>query len=117
MSKQNKIDVKPWSNGRTLNEKVGYDIRKFKFDYMNKPYLCGVYLASYLSGIPLRNLTESDDTPKIITSIARYHIYYQIKRFIAKPELINYYRDKVVGVVRDHIPTRQVPLKTVSMII
>ena len=60
--------------------------------------ICGAYIASYLSGLSLLNL-QSDS--KLITTFVRYHLYYQIRKFMRHPKLIDHYEVKEV---RDHIP-------------
>ena len=90
-----------WSSGKKFNEKALHDIRDAGFDYKNEPYfamICGVYIASYLSVISLLNL-ENDS--KLVTTFVRYHLYYQIRKFMRHPELIDNYEVKDV---RKHIP-------------
>ena len=90
-----------WSSGKKFNEKGLHDIRKSGFSYKNEPYfamICGAYIASYLSGISLLNL-QSDS--KLVTTFVRYHLYYQIRKFMRHPELIDHYNVKEVS---DHIP-------------
>ena len=90
-----------WSSGKIFNEKGITDIRDQGFDYKKEPYfamICGAYIASYLSGISLLNL--HDDHP-LISTFVRYHFYYQIKKFMQNPELIDQYE---IGEVRKHIP-------------
>ena len=90
-----------WSPGKIFNEKGLTDIRDQGFDYKKEPYfamICGAYIASYLSGISLMNL--HDDHP-LISTFVRYHFYYQIKKFMQNPELIDQYE---IGEVRKHIP-------------
>ena len=90
-----------WSVGKIFNENGITDIRDQSFDYKKEPYfamICGAYIASYLSGISLLNL--HDDHP-LISTFVRYHFYYQIKKFMQNPELIDQYE---IGEVRKHIP-------------
>ena len=90
-----------WSTGKIFNEHGLSDIRDRGFDYKKEPYfamICGAYIASYLSGISLLNL--HDDHP-LISTFVRYHFYYQIKKFMQNPELIDQYE---IREVRDHIP-------------
>ena len=73
---------------------IDTDIRKVKLDYNKVPYfaqICSAYAATFLCGISLKNLEGDDNTPKQITSIARYHLCYTMKKFIMKPELMNGY--------------------------
>ena len=90
-----------WSYGKTFNESGLKDIRDQGFDYKKEPYfamICGAYIASYLSGISLLNLHK--DHP-LISTFVRYHFYYQIRKFMQNPELIDQYE---IGEVRKHIP-------------
>ena len=90
-----------WSSGRKFSEDGLIDLRKQNFDYKTEPYfamICGAYIASYLSGISLLNL--HDDYP-LISTFVRYHFYYQIRKFMQNPELIDHYD---ISEVRKHIP-------------
>ena len=90
-----------WSSGRKFSEDGLIDLRKQNFDYKTEPYfamICGAYIASYLSGISLLNLSNDSN---LITTFVRYHFYYQIKKFIQNPELIEQYD---ISEVRKHIP-------------
>ena len=90
-----------WSTGKIFNEHGLIDLRKQNFDYKTEPYfamICGAYIASYLSGISLLNL--HDDHP-LISTFVRYHFYYQIRKFMQNPELIEQYD---ISEVRKHIP-------------
>ena len=90
-----------WSPSKIFNEKGLTDIRDQDFDYRKEPYfamICGAYIASYLSGISLMNLHSNHP---LISTFARYHFYYQIKKFMQNPELIDQYD---VSEVRKHIP-------------
>ena len=91
-----------WSPGKVFNEHGLHDIRKAGFDYKTEPYfamICGAYIASYLSGISLLNLNSKNGN--LITTFVRYHLYYQIRKFMHHPELIDAYD---VRKVREHIP-------------
>ena len=90
-----------WSPGKVFNEHGLHDIRKAGFNYKTEKYfamICGAYIASYLSGISLLNLNSES---KLITTFVRYHFYYQIRKFMQHPELIDRYEVKEV---REHIP-------------
>ena len=90
-----------WSSGKVFNEKGLKDIREVSFDYKSEKYfamICGAYIASYLSGISLLNLNGDS---KLITTFVRYYFYYQIRKFMHHPELIDQYEVKEV---REHIP-------------
>ena len=80
------------------------DIRTVNMDYVNDPYftqVCSAYIATFLCGISLKNLQWNDHTPKQITSIARYHLYYTMRKFIKNPELMKAYD---VSGMKGHFP-------------
>jgi hypothetical protein len=100
-SKFTPIQLYDWKNKSILYENnrgtdalpsgVETDIRTVNMDYANDPYftqVCSVYIATFLCGISLKNLQWNDRTPKQITSIARYHLYYTMRKFIKNPELV-----------------------------
>ncbi|CAB3978672.1 Hypothetical predicted protein [Paramuricea clavata] len=63
-------------------------------DFVNESYftqICSAYIATFLCGISVRNLEWNDHTPKQITLIARYHLYYTMIKFIKNPELMKAY--------------------------
>ena len=82
------------------------DIRKILFNTI--PYtrmLSGAYVASYISGVSVEHLCESDDVPKVITSIMRYHVYYTTRKFTVNQDQLtkaNYN----LSPVKDHIPNK-----------
>ena len=51
------------------------------------PYFASLLAAciiSHVGGISRKHLIESSETPKIITGIARYYVYYHMKRFLKR---------------------------------
>jgi hypothetical protein len=103
-SKFNPIKLYDWKNKSVLYENnrgtdalpsdVESDIRTVSMDFVNEPYfaqICSTYIATFLCGISVRNLEWNDHTPKQITSIARYHLYYTMRKFIKNPELMKAY--------------------------
>ena len=90
-----------WSKGKVFDESKLVEIRYNEFDYKKEPYfamICGAYIASYLSGISMMNL--HDDHP-LISTFVRYHFYFQIRKFMQNPVLIDKFD---VSEVRKHIP-------------
>ena len=60
------------------------DIRKVSVKE-DDPYFCSLLSAcviSHVGGISRKHLEESPAIPKIVTSIARYCVYYHLKRFL-----------------------------------
>ena len=103
-SKFNPIKLYDWKNKSVLYENnrgtdalpsgVESDIRNADMDFVNESYftlICSAYIATFLCGISVRNLEWNDHTPKQITSIARYHLYYTMRKFIKNPELMKAY--------------------------
>ena len=68
--------------------------------------LLAIYIPTFLSGISLKNLTD-DNTPNVIKSIACFHVYYTIARFMKNPGLMcEYITPEVIKAVRAHIPIK-----------
>ncbi len=106
-----------WQKGKTINEVTGLDIKKRSFDYKNDPYftmLCATYVASFLCGVSIQHLTESENTPKIITSMARYHLYYQIRRFMKDPSLPRRYSSYFEKPVKKYLPIKHIDVNSVG---
>ena len=63
-------------------------------DYKDNPYLASLfaaYIATYSCGISEKHFVYGKWTPKIITSIARYHLYFHMRRFIRQPSKMSKY--------------------------
>ena len=91
MSKLPPITVR-WSTGKERNQDLP-DIRDVKFDYNKEPYfamISGMYIASFLCGVSLLNLTDTN-IPNIVRSVVNYHLYYQTRKFMVNPKLIDHY--------------------------
>ena len=61
------------------------------------PYFASLLAAciiSHVGGISRKHLIESERSPKIVTSIARYYVYYHMKRFLENPRKMNLYITK-----------------------
>ena len=61
-------------------------------DYKDNPYLAALfaaYIATYSCGISEEHFDY--DGPKIISSIARYHLYFHMRRFIRQPGKMSKY--------------------------
>ena len=62
------------------------------------------YIASFLSGISLKNLTNKD-TPSVVKTLAEFHLYYTIRRFVANPSLMQQYLSpKIISTLKSHLP-------------
>ena len=61
-------------------------------DYKDNSYLAALfaaYIATYSCGISKEHFNY--DGPKIISSIARYHLYFHMRRFIRQPRKMSKY--------------------------
>ena len=61
-------------------------------DYKDNPYLAALfaaYIATYSCGISEEHFNY--DGPKIISSIAKYHLYFHMRRFIRQPSKMSKY--------------------------
>ena len=54
-------------------------------NYKKNPYLVAImaaFVSTYICGISTKHLEFNKNTPGIITSMVRYHLYYQISKFL-----------------------------------
>ena len=80
-------------------------------DYKQNPYLAAImatYVATYVCGISTKHMEFNDRTPGIVTSMVRYHLYYQISRFLRDPNKLERYVSSVPDSVKKHKPTNDV---------
>ncbi len=80
-------------------------------DYKQNPYLIAIiaaYVSTYVCGISTKHMEFNDQTPGIVTSMVRYHLYYQISRFLRDPNKLDRYISKVPDSVEKHKPTNDV---------
>ncbi len=106
-----------WKEGKTINEVIGLDIRKRPFDYKNEPYftmICATYVASFLCGISIQHLKENENTPKIITSMVRYHLYYQIRKYMKNPSLLKRYASQFERLVKKYLPIKHISVLSIG---
>ena len=76
-------------------------------DYKKNPYLTAIlaaYVATYVCGICTKHMEFNDHTPSIITSMARYHLYYHMSRFLKYPSKLDRYMSHIIPFVRKHTP-------------
>ena len=105
-----------WKEGKTINEVTGLDIRKRPFNYKNEPnftMICATYVASFLCGISIQHLEENENTPKIITSMVRYHLYYQIRKYMKNPSLLKRYASQFERLVKKYLPIKHISVNSV----
>ena len=81
--------ITEWSQDLKENKQVNnvdnYNICVAKMENSNYfNMLLATYISTFLSGISLKNLTDNN-TPNVIKSIARFHVYYTIARFMKNP--------------------------------
>ena len=96
---------------------TGKDITKVAADRQD-PYFASLLAACIIShkgGISRKHLTGDAQTPKIITSIARYYVYYHMERFLRDPtKMAAYITNKMLQLVEDNIPTRKIWTKKLT---
>ena len=87
------------------------DIRKASVDE-NDPYFCSLLSAcviSHAGGISRKHFQENANTPKIVTSIARYCVYYHLKRFLKDPSKLGpYLTEGLRDLVKNNLRVRKV---------
>ncbi len=92
--------VQPFKKNTTTK-----DINKFKV-YVTEDK----YFESNLLPLSITNTSDVDykDTPGIITSMMRYHLYYQIGKFLKDPSKLERYISRVPNTIKRHKPTSDV---------
>ena len=87
------------------------DITKMTVD-KDDPYfasLLAAYIISHVGGISRKHLTGENN---VITSIARYYIYYHMKRFTGTPEKMSPYITKdIQKLIQKNIPSKKIWVK------
>ena len=87
------------------------DIRKVSVNE-NDPYFCSLLSAcviSHVSGMSRKHLVENENTPKIVTSIARYCVYYHLKRFLEDPSKLGpYLTEDLRDLVKNNLRVRKI---------
>ncbi len=76
-------------------------------DYKKNPFLASLlaaYVTAYVCGISTKHFEYNDHTPGIITSMARYHLYYHMSRFLRDPSKLERYMSYIIPFVRRHTP-------------
>ena len=87
------------------------DVRKVSVNE-NDPYFCSLLSAcviSHVGGISRKHLVENENTPKIVTSIARYCVYYHLKRFLKDPSKLGpYLTEDLKSLVKNNLRVRKI---------
>ena len=85
------------------------DITKVAVD-KNDPYFASILAAciiSHVGGISRKHLVESEGIPKVVTSIARYYVYYHMKRFLEDPrKMDSYITSEMKELVKTNLQTK-----------
>ena len=101
------------SNFENLTTKRKNVIRrhmKGQIDTSNPYFASSVaaYVISRKGGMSLEYLTENSKVPKIITSIARFYVYYNMKRFLQDPTKLGRFVTKEdLKVIQKNFPIRK----------
>ena len=93
--------------GRKLTGYKDSDIRKVDVDYLNDPYfamICAAYVTTFMCGISQKHLFYSPDTPRQITSLVRYHLYYSIRKFMHDLSRLTEHASGFLGPVKKYLP-------------
>ena len=85
------------------------DITKVAVD-KEDPYfafLLAACIISQVGGISRKHLIESEKIPKIATNIARYYVYYHMKRFLEDPrKMDSYITNEMKELVKTNLQTK-----------
>ena len=88
-----------------------FDIKndQSKFFTLDNPYFtacCAAFCATYLCGISVKHFTSKDP---LISTIAKYHFYYLMKKFLRSPQKLNtHMSDEHYELIRKHIPVKYI---------
>ena len=97
---ENKSFTSNFSNLETKWNESANDITKANFDYIGNKYFASL-CASYVE-------TNKNISP-IITSIMRYFVYYQMKRFLTLPNLMKpFLTSSSIKTIQKNIPIKKI---------
>ena len=66
-------------------------------------------IVSHVGGISRKHLTGDIGGSKVITSIARYYVYYHVKRFTGDPRKMSpYITDDIKELTKSNLQTRRI---------
>ncbi len=104
----NKIKIYVTDDKWLLSDLSPYTITNtLSTDYKKNPFLASLlaaYVTTYVCGISTKHFEYNDHTPGIITSMARYHLYYHMSRFLRDPSKLERYMSHIIPFVRRHTP-------------
>ncbi len=104
----NKIKIYVTDDKWFLSDLSPYTITNtLSTDYKKNPFLASLlaaYVTTYVCGISTKHFEYNDHTPGIITSMARYHLYYHMSRFLRDPSKLERYMSHIIPLVRRHTP-------------
>ena len=95
-----KIDINKFKVHVTVDKFFAASLTPFSItntssiDYKKNPYLIAIiaaYVSTYVCGISTQHMEYNSHTPGIITSMVRYHLYYQISKFLKDPSKLERY--------------------------
>ncbi len=64
-----------------------------------------VYISTYVCRISTQDMEYNKNTPGIITSMVRYHLYYQVSKFVKDPSKLDRYISHVPYTIHRQKPT------------
>ena len=87
-----------------------------KFFSLENPYFvacCAAYCATYMCGVSTEHFMSKDlersSTQSLISTIAKYHFYYLMKKFLRSPEKLNTHITPMqFKLIRKHIPEKYI---------
>ncbi len=104
----NKIKIYVTDDKWFLSDLSPYTITNtLSADYKKNPFLASLlaaYVTTYVCGISTKHFEYNDHMPGIITSMARYHLYYHMSRFLRNPSELERYMKYIIPLVRRHTP-------------
>ncbi len=104
----NKIKIYVTDDKWFLSDLSPYTITNtLSADYKKNPFLASLlaaYVTTYVCGISTKHFEYNDHMPGIITSMARYHLYYHMSRFLRNPSELERHMKYIIPLVRRHTP-------------
>ena len=102
-----------------VNDKQYFKSKLSKFEITNEqsefftlknPYFvacCAAYCATYMCGISVEHFATTEN--KLISTIAKYHFYYLMKKFLRSPDkLSTHMTPEHFKLIREHIPVKYI---------
>ncbi|CAB4003410.1 Hypothetical predicted protein [Paramuricea clavata] len=90
---------------------TGNFVNLIPFDYHQNSYfrsLTACYIATFKSGISENHLNNTLSGSHLVTSIVKFHVHYQMEKFMKDPRLLDHYlNEDDLYVLKKYMPTTE----------